>query len=324
MIELVFDKEPRLESPEGLVAAALGPAGHSERDVDPRLRIVVGRCRSLPEHLAQVGQQRRLTGDVTEDRAISVDRHDDRPHDRLGTDRKVDRCRQHAPLLEHVLGVGSLPDRDRLGQGGGQRLADGAAPGGDTGLAAGSQSLARKLHGEEPVAVDRRQPHGVFIGGHCLPQAAEFVLAFPDERGSGDRIDPPLSAKLDRALVFAAGDLQRLLKVPAGQRGQGDVEGLGGNRPLAEIESRLGQRRPGDTTRGHDQSAGQGACPVREAAVRHREETHHGRVVHRARPTRLRKPSGRLGNVGRKLAKAGDGPCRSKWLVKVCGLCRPI
>ena len=209
MIESVADHEAAGEQRRGLIGLALCPQRRAERDVDPRLR-VMGRLRgSLRERRGQSLELRCLTAQRTEEHSPAVDRDHDRPHDLRGANELVEGRHEDAPLLHHLLGIGAgLTDRDRVGQLRRAGVSRAAAPRGLRRLLPRSELLLRKLHGEQPLRIRRREQERLLVRCDRLAQIAEFVVALADECAGGDGVDPPLSTDPQARLVLVAGDVE--------------------------------------------------------------------------------------------------------------------
>jgi hypothetical protein len=95
-----------------------------------------------------------FAGEFTEDHAAAVDRDHERPHDLLRSDGIVDRRRQHAPFLQHLVWIGSpKTDRDRAGDTRGGSVPLAATPGCHPLLHERPRSLRWKLHGQQPLGM---------------------------------------------------------------------------------------------------------------------------------------------------------------------------
>ena len=68
-----------------------------------------------------------------------------------------------------------------------------------------------------------RNQQCLVIGGDRFAQAPQFVVAFTDDRGSGDRIDPPLRSCTDSPPMLTDGNFQTVGEIARRQRGEREV-----------------------------------------------------------------------------------------------------
>ena len=116
VIELIADDQTAGEQRLRLIGLPLRPQRRAKRDIDPRLRIMIGWRGPPQQSLRRLVDRRTFAGEVSENHTTTIEGDDQGPHDLLRPDGVVDWRREHAPLLQHFLWVGAAhADRDRAG-----------------------------------------------------------------------------------------------------------------------------------------------------------------------------------------------------------------
>ena len=224
MVELISDQQTAGEQRLRLLRLALRPERRAEGDVDPRLRIMVGGSGPSQQGFGRLVDGRAFAGEFAKDHTAAVERDHERAHDLLRPDRIVDRRSEHPSFLQHLVRIGTAEtDRDRARNAGRGRVALTAAPRRHPLLRERPRSLWRKLHGEQPLGMGGRKQECLVVGGDCFAQAPQLVVAFTDDRGAGDRIDPPLRSCADSPLMVTDGNFQTVGEITRRQRGEREV-----------------------------------------------------------------------------------------------------
>ena len=231
VIELVADEQAAGEQRLRLLRLALRPECRAEGNVDPRLRVVVGRGRPPLQGLCCFVDRGAFTGEFAEDHAPAVERDHQRPHDLLRPDGVVDRWREHTSFFHHLIRIGaSDADRHRARDCGRGGVPLAAAPGRHPFPRGRARCLRGKLHGQQPLGIGRRDQQRLVVGGDRFAKAAQFEMALTDNRGTGDRIDPSLGPGADAALMVTGCDLQSVRKLASGECRQRVIKALRGHR----------------------------------------------------------------------------------------------
>ena len=208
VVEAVAHEEPAGEQGRGLIVLALRPGGGTKRDVDPRVRPVIGRCGPPHERLRRGVEPAALRCQVAEQHAVTIDGDHQQPHDLLRPHHAVVVGREHAAALEHLLRVGGLLSHRRgFGNRGRRRIPLAAPPGRNPTTSERPQWLRGELHREQPLAMRGKRQHRFVVAGDGIAETAKLVKALAEQRGRGDRVDPPLRADTDASLVVLAGNL---------------------------------------------------------------------------------------------------------------------
>ena len=224
MVELIPNEQTAGEQRLCLIRLALRPKRRAEGDVDPRLRIMVGGGGPSQQGLGRLVDGSAFAGEFAKDHTAAVERHHERTHDLLRPDRIVDRRREHPSFLQHLVRIGTPEaDRNRAGNASWGRVALTAAPRRHPLLHERPRSLRWKLNGEQPLGMGGRKQQGLVIGGDRFAQTPQFVVAFTDDRGAGDRIDPPLRSCANSPLMLTDGNFQTVGEIARRQRGEREV-----------------------------------------------------------------------------------------------------
>ena len=218
MIELIAHEQAAGKQRPCLVRLALGPEGGAERDVDPGLRVVVGRRRPFRQAAGGGLERRIVVAEVAHDAAEAIGGHHEAADDLLGTDRPVVVGGEHAPPLKCLLHIGGLlPNRHSVRHRRRHRVAFAPPPGGRAGSPERLERLLRKLHRQQPLGVGRLEVERFLVAGHRLAISAEFEQALAHHRRRSDRVDPAVGTDPNAAGGVPLGEFEGRRVVARGE-----------------------------------------------------------------------------------------------------------